>query len=132
MDFPNLDDLESIERQLTNLPLLSALPSLRSAVLNDVHRSLKAQRWDRQMALVAVVLLITGGGLNAALIWRGSQSAASQVTPASNAELITRAAGEVGEMTDAETGSRFARHLAAMNGTSLSLEQEATIQNRIK
>jgi hypothetical protein len=132
MDSPDLDDLESIERHLTNLPLPTAPPSLRSVVLGNVHNNLKAQRWDQRLARVAVVLLAAGAALNAALVWRGGQSGASQSFPASSAELITRAAIEVGELTDAETAKHFAQHLAAMNGTTLSLEQEATIRNRIK
>jgi hypothetical protein len=132
MDSPNLDDLESIERHLTSLPPPTAPPSLRSVVLTNVHNNLKAQRWDKRLTRVAVVLLAAGGALNAALVFRGGHAGGSQSLPESRAELITRAAVEVGEMTDAETAGRFAQHLAAMNGTTLSIEQQATIRNRIK
>jgi len=66
-----------IERQLTNLPLPSAPASLRSAVLKEVRRNLKAQRWDRRLARAAVALLAVWDRANAAVGWRGGQRAAN-------------------------------------------------------
>jgi hypothetical protein len=131
MDFPNLDDLESIERQLTNLPLPSAPPSLRSAVLKDVQRGLMVQRWDRRLARAAIALLAVGIGLNAAAGWRGGQPEANLAIAESRPDAIARAAVLIAEATDAETGRRFARHLAALDGMTLSPLQEAAIQRWI-
>ncbi len=132
MDSSNLDDLESIERHLTNLPLPSAPPNLRSAVLKDVHRNLKAQRWDRRMAWAAVALLVVGVGINGALGWTNRNSSASQTFAISRPDVITRAAVVVAEATDAETGRQFARRLAALSGATLTEHQEAEIQREIK
>ena len=132
MDSSNLDDLESIERQLTILPLPSAPASLRAAVLNDVHRSLKAQRWDRRLARVAAALLAVGIGLNAAVGWRGGQRAANPTVVASRPDVIARVAVLLAEATDAETAREFVRHLAALDGMTLSPQQEAAIQQEVE
>jgi hypothetical protein len=131
MDFPNLDDLESIERQLTNLPLPSAPPSLRSAVLKDVHRNLKAQRWDRRLARVTAALLAVGIGLNATAGWRGPEPAVNRAVVESRPDVIARVAVLISQATDAETARQFARHLAALDGMTLSPLQEAAIKRRI-
>jgi hypothetical protein len=132
MDSPNLDDLESIERRLTNLPLPSAPASLRSTVLKDVHRSLNAQRWDRRMGRVAVALLAVGIGLNATAGWRGRQPAQNPALTESRPDAIARVAVLMAEATDAETGRQFARRLAALDGMKLSPQQEASIQQQIE
>jgi hypothetical protein len=132
MDSPNLDDLELIERQLTSLPLVSAPASLRSAVLRDVHRNLKAQRWDRRLARAAAALLAVGIGLNVTAGWHGEQRATNPPLAQSRPDVIARVAVLMAEATDAETGRQFARHLAALSGTTLTQQQEATIDREIR
>jgi hypothetical protein len=132
MDSSSLNDLELIERQLGCVPLPSAPASLRSAVLGNVHRSLKAQRWDRRLARAAVALLAVGVGLNATAGWQGPEPAANREVTDTQPDVIARLAVLMSEATDADTARQFARHLAALDGTTLSRQQEAAIQQRIE
>jgi hypothetical protein len=131
MDSPDPDDLELIERQLKSLPRTSAPANLRSAVLGNVHRSLKAQRWDRRLARAAVTLLAVGVGLNATAGWQGPEPAANRAVTDTRPDVIARIAVLMSEATDAETARQFARHLAMLDGTTLNPQQEAAIQKKI-
>jgi hypothetical protein len=125
-------ELESIEWQLSQLPLASAPHQLRTAVLSDMRRQVKAQRWERRMAQAAVALLLAGIGMNAAVGWQSRQSGANPAIADSRPEAIARAAAFMAEATDAETGREFARHLAALSGTTLDRQQEAAIERQIE
>jgi hypothetical protein len=126
-----MDD-PTIERQLANVPLVGAPAELRGAVLTSVHRQLAAQRWDRRMGRAAVAALVVGVGLNAVVGWRGSPPVANQIVVEAKPDAITQAAVAMAKLTDAETGGQFARHLAALAGTTLSRDQEAAIEHEIK
>jgi hypothetical protein len=129
-----MDDpaLEPIERQLASVPLAGAPAKLRGEVLACVHRQLTAQRWDRRLGRAAAAVLIVGVGLNAAIGWRDGQSPANQAVAEFKPDAITKAAVVMAEATDAETGTRIARHLADLAGVELSRQQEAAIQKEIQ
>jgi hypothetical protein len=84
------------------------------------------------MARVAVLLLTAGIGLNATAGWRSGMPAANPSIADSRPDAIARAAVFMADATDAETGRDFARHLAALGGTTLSSEQEAAIRRQIE
>lgn len=132
MDSPNSDDLELIERQLTNLPLPSAPASLRSAVLTDVHRNLKAQRWDRRMGRTAASLLVVGIGMNAMIGWRNALPAPNQTVAEFMPSAITQVAVVMADVNGIEMACQITRHVAALRGTALSQQQEAAIQSLIE
>jgi hypothetical protein len=129
-----MDDpaLEPIERQLAINRLPGAPGKLRGTVLAGVHRQLAAQRWDRRLGRAAVLMLVVGVGLNAAIGWRNGQPVSSQAGTGFKPDAITQAAVAVAEATDAETGTQIARHLAALGGVALSPQQEAAIQQQIE
>lgn len=130
----NDESFGDIERQLTSAPSLPAPTELRADVLRDVHRELAAARWDRRFARAAAVLLAVGVGMNLAMGLQssGSRSAIRQVAGGPSRDSLVQVAMTVAEATDAETGSRFARQLAAMSGMSLSSEQSAAIDAAVK
>ena len=113
------------------MPLANAPAKLRGEVLAGVHRQLAAQHWDRRLGRAAIVLLVVGVGLNAAVGWRTSRPV-DQAAAAFKSDTITQAAVAVAEATDAETGTQIARHLTALGGVALSPQQEAAIQQQIE
>jgi hypothetical protein len=129
-----MDDpaLEPIERQLTSMPLANAPAKLRGELLAGVHRQLAAQRWDRRLGRAAIVLLVVGVGLNAAISWPGRQLPSNHVVAEFQPDAITQAAIAMAEATNAETGVQIARHLAALGGMTLSQQQQAEIQTQIQ
>jgi hypothetical protein len=130
----DMDDstLDSIERQFANVPVVNAPAELRHRVLASVRGQLKAQRWDRRMGRAALVLLAVGIGLNATAGWHGTSPAARPAFAQSQSDSIASAAVLIAEATDAETGRDFARHLAALFGTTLSRQQQAVIDELIQ
>ena len=62
-------------------------------MLDDVERELRAARWDRRLARAAVVLLVVGVGMNAALVLIESRThviASGQIAGDRNAEFADR------------------------------------------
>ena len=114
----NESELEQLESRLTGITFPQAPALLRERVVRDVHRELRAARWDRRLGRLAASLLVVGVGLNLAALRPGSPSVSHQrsarQTPARIAELAT----DIANLTDAETGRRYALHLAALSGWS--------------
>jgi hypothetical protein len=98
-------------------------------VLREVHRELRAGRWDRRLARTAAVLLIVGLGMNVALVVRNNEdrSRASQIARSPTRQSLVDTAVVVAEATNARTGSRYTRQLAAMIGKDLSVDDAAAI-----
>jgi hypothetical protein len=128
------DGIEELEQRLASLKLDGPPKEFRGEVLAGVHRELAAARWDRRLARAAVGLLAVGVGMNLAIGLRagGSMSGNRQVAGGPSRESLVQVAVTVAEATDAETGRRFARQLAAMSGLSLSSEQSAAIDAAVK
>lgn len=120
----NDDSLSELEQQLS-LNLLGAAPSeLRLAVLADVRRELAASRWDRRLARAAAALVVVGAGLNIAIGVNASSglNPAHMTSPPSQQSLVQTAVA-VARATDAETGRRIARQMAAWGGRTMTHEQ---------
>jgi hypothetical protein len=130
----NRDDFEELEHRLAGQGVMPLSMDLRGAVLADVHRELAAARWDRRLARVAAVLLAIGVGMNLVIGLRSdnSTSASRQIASVPSQDSLVRVAKTVADATDAETGSRFARQMAAMSGVLLSSEQSAAIDAAVK
>lgn len=129
------DSLEPIERQLSGVRPRGAPSELRAAVLADVRRELRAARWDRRLARAAAVLLVVGVGLNVAMGWRSTglrDGSRQQVVQSTERNSLVDTAVVVAEATDAATGSRFARQLAAMSGRELSADEAAAIDAAVQ
>jgi hypothetical protein len=120
--------LEEVERRLAGLQTNGAPRELQPAVLADVNRELRAARWDRRLARAAAVLLVAGIVLNLAIGFRPvSSRAMSQPVASTRSQSLVDAAVVVAEVTDAATGSRFARQMAAMAGEELTSSEAAAI-----
>jgi hypothetical protein len=128
------DGVEELEERLAGLSLSGASKDLRDKVFANVHRELAATRWDRRFARAAAVLLAIGIGMNVAVGLQsgGSMNGSRQVAGGPSGDSFVQAAVAMSEVTDAETGSRFARQMAAMSGVSLSSEQSAAIDAAVK
>jgi hypothetical protein len=127
------DSLEHVERQLAGLAPGTAPRELRGAVLARVQRELRGARWDRRLGRAAAVLLAVGVGLNVSIGVRSmnSRDARQQIVRTSPQSLLDTAV-VVAEATDAATGLRFARQLAAMAGLELSSEDAAAIDAALR
>jgi hypothetical protein len=124
----NTEPFDEFESQLAAVRRNGAPAALRSAVLNDVDRELRASRWDRRLMRAAILLLVIGVGFNTALVLTDStqQSAARlpgalATAPARSALLET--AVVISESTDAATGRRFAEKWAAYSGRELTAQE---------
>jgi hypothetical protein len=127
------ESLEQIERQLAALQPSGAPRELRTAVLARVDRELRAGRWDRRLARAAVVLLVVGVGLNASVGLRSMNSRDTrQPITVTSAQSLVDTAVVVAEVTDAATGRRFARQMAAMAGVELTSAESAAIDAAVK
>ena len=81
------------------------------------------------------MLLVVGVGLNVAIGLRsaGSRDAApQQIARSSSQQSLVETAIVVAEATDAATGSRFARQLAAMSGRELTADEAAAIDAAVE
>jgi hypothetical protein len=124
-----------IEQQLAGLQLPAAPRELRGVVLAGVERELRAARWDRRLMRVAAVLFMTAVGLNAGLAWQSkvfSDGAPRKPPVTRSRESLVEAAIVVAKATDAETGWRIARQLAALRGHELTRDDAAAIDTAIK
>jgi hypothetical protein len=128
------DSLEHVEQQLTVMPSFVAPRELRTLVLADLRRELRASRWDRRLARAAVALLVVGAALNAGIIVqeRIAYSAAGRTgAQMTSRQALVDTAVLVAEATDAVTGSRYARQLAVMSGRELTADEAAAIDAAI-
>ena len=108
-------------------PRAGAPPELRGAVLRDVQRELRASHWDRRLARVAAVLLVVGVGLNVSIGMKSVRDNANLIADQGQSrQSLIDTAVVVAQATDADTGSHYARQLAAMIGQPLS-DDEATV-----
>jgi hypothetical protein len=121
------NNLEQIEQQLAGLRPAGAPRELRVAVLADVHRELRASRWDRRLARVAVVLVVVGVGLNAAFALPKRAPAPQILAANPTQESLVQVAIGVAEATDVQTARLVARRLASMAGQPLSGDDAAAI-----
>jgi hypothetical protein len=128
------NNFEELEHRLAGQSMAPPPAALRSAVLTDVHRELAAARWDRHLARAAAVLLAVGVGMNltVGLQSSGSSGAVRRIAGGPSRDSLVQVAVAVAEATDPETGSRFARQLAALSGMPLSSEQSAAIDLAVK
>jgi hypothetical protein len=131
----NDDSLEQVERYLATLQPRDAPPALRAAVLTTARCELHAARWDRRLTRAATLLLTVGLVLNLALGLRpvnprGGHS--QSVTAARSQRLLVNTAVVIAEATDASTGIRVARQLAAMSGRELTSEEAAAIDAAVE
>lgn len=120
--------LNEFERQLEAARQSGAPAELRHVVLTDVRRELRTAHWDRRLARFAVLLLVVGIGANAALMLRGNPHAARSPAGGPTRESLVQVAVSVAEATDARTGRRFARQLAALAGRDLTGDEAIAIE----
>lgn len=123
---------DSVEMQLARLHPRVVVGGLREVTLERVHRELRSSRWDRRLGHVAAVLLVVGIGMNVAtvnkrLLLPTDGQLAARPTTESIAELAVSMAG----VTDIETASLLARHLAALNGFPPGSHQAEAIEHEI-
>ncbi len=131
----NQDPLDELERLLASAPHPGAPANLRGGVLSSVERELRAARWDRRLARAAVVLLAVGVGMNVSLVLIESRTQSSSPGPIArdhNENSLIETAIVVTEATDAETGRRFARKIAAMSGRELTDRELEAIDAAVK
>jgi len=131
----NDETLDELERQLAGLPPHGAPAALRRAVLADVRQELRSARWDRRLARAAAVLLIVGVGINGAIVMKPHTAVDQRpmhVAGERSPESLAETAALVADATDAETGRRFARHLVAMSGRELTVDEAAAIDAAIE
>jgi hypothetical protein len=124
------ESLDQFEQQLAaGAP--GAPAAFREAVMTGVRRELRAARWDRRLARTAAATFVLGVGMNAVVGWRAERSAhaffGGDHGGAVAQDSLVQAAAAVAEATDAETGRRVVRQLAALGGQTLSDEQAAAI-----
>lgn len=126
----NDESFAELEQQLAQAHAAVAPSKLRTAVLSDVANELRAASWDRRLARAAVLLLVVGVGLNAALIWQGGSELEKrhpQLAHQPAEDSLIQTAIAVAEATNTETAQTFARQLAALRGRELTDQEIATI-----
>jgi hypothetical protein len=131
----NPEPLDEFEQQLASARQVGAPSVLRGRVLSDVERELRAARWDRRMARAAVVLLVVGVGMNAALVLGENETRIAphrQLAAKDSQRAIVDTAIIVAEATNGETGQQFARQLAALSGRELTDSEIAAIDASIR
>jgi hypothetical protein len=130
----NDDALEHVESQLAKMRPTGAPLELRSMVLADVRRELRASRWDRRMARIAAALLIVGVGMNLAVGMKLTRDEQQRryVAEARMRQSLVDTAVVVAEATDARTGSDYAKQLATMMGHVLTTDDAAAIDAAVR
>ena len=132
MNNPFHDNLQPVEDQLARWRPDGAPAELRTVVLGQVRRELRAACWDRRLARAAAVLLVVGVVMNVAIIWQHSGPAGGHVPTRPTPQTIGELAATVAEATDIETGSLFARQMAALGGWPASGEDASIIEREIR
>jgi hypothetical protein len=126
------ESFKNMEQCLANVRCHGAPVVLRDNVLCDVHRELLAARWDRRLARAAVILLIVGAGMNAAVLFPERAQSTHIMAVAPRRDSLVQLAMSVAEATDLHTGQQVARRLAAMTGRPLSGEDAAAIDAAVE
>ena len=129
------DSFEQVERHLAALEPRTASLALRATVLSAARRELHAARWDGRLTRAAMLLLSLGLVLNGAIglrpvVPRGGH--AQRLAAARSQRLLIDTAIVVAEATDASTGIRIARQLAAMSGRELTSDEAAAIDAAVE
>ncbi|MBA3481046.1 MAG: hypothetical protein H0T51_04430 [Pirellulales bacterium] len=120
----NDESLTELEQQLALSSPAAAPSELRVAVLADVRRELAASRWDRRLARAAAALVVVGASLNIAMGLNASRGLhPAQTTSPPSQQSLVQTAVAVARATDAETGRRIARQMAAWGGRTMTHEQ---------
>jgi FPC/CPF motif-containing protein YcgG len=130
----NTEPFDEFESQLAAVRKGSAPSALRSAVLNDVDRELRASRWDRRLMRAAMLLLVIGVGFNTALVFDDARSESAFPRAAATArsrEALIETAVVVSDSTDAATGRRFAEQWAAYSGRELTAQEVETLESLV-
>lgn len=115
------DPLIQIEQRLASTSA-NAPPELRAMVLAGVNRELKSSQWDRRLARAAALLLTMGVALNAVMAF-GLAGLPHAPTQPTSSERLLQTAVTVARATDAETGRKIARQIAAWSGHTMTSEQ---------
>ncbi len=132
MNDPFHDNLQPVEDQLARWRPDGAPPELRTVVLRQVRRELRAACWDRRLARAAAVLLVVAVGMNVAIVWQDLGPAGGHVATQRTPQAIGELAATVAEATDVETASLFARQMAALSGWPATGEEAAIIEREIR
>jgi hypothetical protein len=130
----NTEPFDEFESQLAAVRKGSAPSALRSAVLNDVDRELRASRWDRRLMRAAMLLLVIGVGFNTALVFDDARPESAFLGAAATArsrEALIETAVVVSDSTDAATGRRFAEQWAAYSGRELTAQEVETLESLV-
>jgi hypothetical protein len=126
----NSEPLDDFEQQLASARHAGAPTALRGRVLSDIERELRAARWDRRLARAAVVLLVVGVGMNAALVLGENETRVAphrELAAKDSQQAIVDTAIIVAEATNGATGRQFARQMAALSGRELTDQEIAAI-----
>jgi hypothetical protein len=121
------DPLSEVEDYLASLAHSTAPPGLRDAVMANVRRELQSSRRDQLLARAAAALIAVGLTLNVVTASNARSTGVERHDPTSQA-LFVRTAATLAQATDAETGRRIARQLAAWNGLAATRQQRAALE----
>jgi hypothetical protein len=130
----NDESLERIEWQIASARAVGSPVELRSTVLGEVERELRASRWDRRLARMAAVLIAAGVGMNTVIGLRTGMDDGRFAQPrgTDRRPSLVDTAIVVAEATDVATAQRFARQMAAMSGRKLSADEAAAIDAAVR
>jgi hypothetical protein len=122
------DTLNNIERQISTADVPGLPGELRSRVLADVKRELRAGRWDQRLARIVAAILIIGVGLNVLNVMRSrALDRPANLQAADVRASVVDTAIVVAQVSDVATAERFARQVAAVMGRTLTADEEAAI-----
>jgi hypothetical protein len=122
------DTLNNIERQISAADMPGLPGELRSRVLADVDRELRAARWDQRLARIVAAVLVIGVGLNVMNVTGSSaQNRPANLQAADVRASVVDTAIVVAQVSDVATAERFARQVAAAMGRTLTADEEAAI-----
>jgi hypothetical protein len=120
--------LFNIERLISAADVRGLPGELRSRVLADVERELRAARWDQRLARIVTAILVVGVGLNALNVMRSSAlDRPMNVQAADVRASVVDTAIVVAQVSDVATAEQFARQIAAVMGRKLTADEEAAI-----
>lgn len=131
----NDDHLEHVERQIAAGGLPGAPSLLRAKVLADAQRELRAARWDQRLGRAAVLALVLGAGINAAIAIESARTGSARLAGIQRSKLrptLVETAVVVAEATDVPTARLFARQQAAMSGRALTNDESAAIEEAVR
>jgi hypothetical protein len=124
----NDNQRDPLETLLVDAHSQHAPAHLKTAVLSQVNRQLKSSRWERRLARTAASVLMLGLALNVMLM------RSEMAIPTTNRyaeflgeDSIVQMGKTVAEVTDAETGTLYAKQLAFFYGRQLTEQQSNAI-----